>query len=88
MATQVKLTLDDDLANSFKETAKGLGYLSTQEFIVESARKRNIAYRLSGLKSLQGKGKEQYTKKEQEEILNEFKISGSDLFRKFNKKFS
>ncbi len=81
MTAQIKLTLDETLANSLKETAKQLGYLSTQEFIVESARQRDIAYRLSGLKSLQGAGNVKYTGQEKEKLLAQFRDSGSEFFR-------
>ncbi|MFW5852771.1 MAG: hypothetical protein ACOCUR_01965 [Nanoarchaeota archaeon] len=89
MAEQIKLTVDKNLADVFKDTAKELGYLSTQEFIVESARKRAIAFRLSGMKSLKGSlNKKRLSDSEEMKLLSEFFDSGSEVFRKFKQKYS
>ena len=89
MSEQIKLSVDENLAKVFRNTARELGYLSAQEFIVESARKRAIAFRVSGLKNLQGSLlKKEINKIDEDKILSEFFESGSQVFRKFKRNLS
>ncbi|MFT4312178.1 MAG: hypothetical protein ACMXYF_03030 [Candidatus Woesearchaeota archaeon] len=86
MTAQIKLTLDNTLAKKIKATAKELGYLSTQEFIVEAARKR--VFIIEGMKALQGINQNEPKKITEEEyeqmILNIEQGKKSHTFRKLN----